>query len=715
MNRRAAPAARRIPEDTCLMLAKPGNILGTSRAEADTFMLERAFIETADFASLTKTRDFNFVVGRRGTGKSALFKKVSQYFSSKREILSLAEGPEEHEAAAFQSSLSHFGADYGQLRLLSRLAWKLHLLIETAVLLLNHYKTKSGNTSAFLRDYLRNHAPLVARSGMLRCAALLDGFRGTEVRAAAAALASAFSIDDLKKSVQANLHEVGLNVVLLFDGLDEGWAPDILPTSIIGGLAKAVSEIVESDLGIYPVVFIRDNMSRALAELDNDFTRNVEGNSIRLHWDESSLLHLVAARLRVALNLEYESDIKVWNRFAHKGLEGRDGFRLALQQTLYRPRDILTLLNDAYQLASRQGRSDIIASDVEAGSARISQSRLDDLIKEYDTVFPGLKHFVRIFSSASAFQKVGVTLELLAEALSSVTYDRAGAADFALFDAPEDIFFSLYSVGFLGVSTALDGVFTFCHDGSLASPSDITSSMFAAVHPCYWRVLNINPPADAEPVLLTINDEYDERPAPELGDFRTARLGQVADELPRTPRGAEGAAAFEKWVLRAVTLVFDGTLSNPELKPNPGATQQRDVVATNLAERGFWKRIYDSYGARQVLFECKNYEELTTDDFRQVLSYMTGEYGKFAIVVLRSDKEIFSPREEDWIRELYYKHGGLIVMPLPAEQLSRAIRKLRNPNRKVSYAEDLLGKRMDHIVRRVLNIPQTPRYRGKKR
>ena len=51
-------------------------------------------------------------------------------------------------------------------------------------------------------------------------------------------------------------------------------------------------------------------MLRALAHYDGDFARHIEGNIMRLHWDENSLLSLVAARLRAALGVTRENDIK---------------------------------------------------------------------------------------------------------------------------------------------------------------------------------------------------------------------------------------------------------------------------------------------------------------------------------------------------------------------------------------------------------------------
>src|SRR4051812_29696910 len=57
-----------------------GHILGHARAEADGDMLKRAFVETVDLQALLNSTTFNYVVGRRGTGKSALFNKLREQF-----------------------------------------------------------------------------------------------------------------------------------------------------------------------------------------------------------------------------------------------------------------------------------------------------------------------------------------------------------------------------------------------------------------------------------------------------------------------------------------------------------------------------------------------------------------------------------------------------------------------------------------------------------
>jgi hypothetical protein len=47
-------------------------------------------------------------------------------------------------------------------------------------------------------------------------------------------------------------------------------------------------------------MFLRDNIFRTIAKYDADYSRQIEGQVIRLHWDEYHLLNMVANRLRIA-------------------------------------------------------------------------------------------------------------------------------------------------------------------------------------------------------------------------------------------------------------------------------------------------------------------------------------------------------------------------------------------------------------------------------
>jgi hypothetical protein len=159
---------------------------------------------------------------------------------------------------------------------------------------------------------------------------------GEAVEALPEKIANHFEINWLQGRIAEALRQLHRRVVFLYDGLDEGWVPTQVATGLLGGLAKAAVEFKESQ-GVHCLLFVRDNMFRALAEFDGDYTRNIEGNTLRLHWDEESLLNLVALRLRAAFEQKGENNLRVWNRFAQRGLEGMDGFRRCLKLTLYRP------------------------------------------------------------------------------------------------------------------------------------------------------------------------------------------------------------------------------------------------------------------------------------------------------------------------------------------------------------------------------------------
>jgi len=177
------------------------------------------------------------------------------------------------------------------------------------------------------------------------------------------------------------------------------------------------------------------------------------------------------------------------------------------------------------------------------------------------------------------------------------------------------------------------GGYVFCHDGSATGTQSISDEQLTIIHPCYWKALEITNEMSSNEVVIQINDEYEVQGKNELLDARLRRLGAILGELPKIPLGHEGCEKFPLWVFNSIKILFAGKLYNIQMKPNEGGILRRDIVATNLAKTFFWERILNDFQSRQIIFEVKNYEGLKPEDFQQVLSYATGEYGKFIIVV----------------------------------------------------------------------------------
>ena len=150
-----------------------GNLLGSPRAETDVMMLREAFLQTADCALLTQSKDRNFVVGRRGTGKSALFQKVTEYYRNARQTFVLSGQPTEYEAIRLQHLISRDGASYKHMRATCRVAWTIHILAWVAEQLRDHYKSIKSDHGPYLAAYLSERRVQLSTKSVDRCANLI--------------------------------------------------------------------------------------------------------------------------------------------------------------------------------------------------------------------------------------------------------------------------------------------------------------------------------------------------------------------------------------------------------------------------------------------------------------------------------------------------------------------------------------------------------------
>jgi energy-coupling factor transporter ATP-binding protein EcfA2 len=697
------------------MSSQQGNLLGGPRAEVDSRMLEKAFVQTHDFQALVNTNDFNFVVGRRGTGKSALFQKVTEFIKNNKIGYVYSESATEYEALELQVTLNKISDRYSVIRAITRVAWRISLLLGLLYKVRDHYKFDSCESCEYLCNLYDKVKHLWDYGCYKRTCEIVKMFKqndasGEEIPGL---IATYFEIERLHKSIAEVLRTLNRTVYFLFDGLDEGWKPSESYTAIIGGLSSCAADFLEKQCGVHVVLFIRDNIFRSLNYFDRDFSRHIEGNTLRLNWDDASLLNLIANRLRIALNLEsIESDIKVWNRFAYADLKNRNGFNSCLNYTLYRPRDLIVLLNIAFIQSARSGRKQLVKSDIETSSKQISKDRLNDLLKEYDVVFPGLHLLVDEFKGNPAFIHFTQIIEQLDDAIENRQFLLDVESDFALMGAGKEAFYALYSVGFLGLENPANKNIQFCHDGSQANIDALDSEQLVCVHPCYWKALDIQSDMIEENVLIEIYDDHKPPDQDNARDIRTKMIGQLISQLPSMPVGKEHATDFENWVFRSIKILFSGALSNPELKPNKDSIQRRDVVATNMADFGFWERVRNDYKSRQTIFEVKNYATLKIEDFRQALSYTGEQYGSFVTIVNRNENEGLSPIERGYVKEFWDQHKVLIFV-LNATILSRCISKLRSRQR-FDYAENQLNKRLDTFIRSYLSLRHLPKKKRKK-
>ena len=450
--------------------------------------------------------------------------------------------------------------------------------------------------------------------------------------------------------------------------------------------------------------FLRDNIFRAVQTHDPDYSRDIEGDVLRIHWDEYHLFNMICNRLKKVFNIEQEKNLDIWNKKTAKNISGKNGFRKCLRRTLYRPRDLLVLLNKAFNNAMSHNSNQIVDEDIDCSAKDISSSRLDDLRKEYNATIPGLKEIIQVFHEKSP-KLTALEANNLIDKLFKLEEDITPLLrqTLAIMQSPVNILKTLFSIGFIGIFNKESNSFVFCHDGR--DPGcKIENTTSILIHPCYWLALNLQDQGYTPESRDEIHDEYDIEVSSETPKMRKQKLGQLISELDSIPEGKEHASSFEQWCYKSLHIIFAKGLVNLELHPNGNATQRRDIVGRNTGATESWKRILDDHKVRQVIFEIKNFsKDLGRDEYRQMLSYLSNGHGKLGFIINRS-QELNLKREKElqWVKEIYYKHEKRIVIKLTAKFLIKCLSKLRNPQ-KHDAPDKLLNSLLDTYQRRYLN------------
>lgn len=657
------------------------NLLGDLRAEADQDMLSTAFLETGDYRSLIETSDRIVIVGRRGTGKSALTLRLGAYWKASEDTEVIRITPEEYQIIGIRPLINLFGEHFNLVRAGSRIIWRYALMLEAAIQLSPHYKFSKIAQRTALDSHLKSWRGLphdTTEKVRIKLQTLLNKDSTPEKRIAD--LPTSLGLSEVERSLSEVTSQLDVNVVFLIDRLDEGYEPDDVGIGFVDGLIQAAIDVKTRFPSIKPILFMRDNIFRSVQKNDPDYSRNIEGHVLRLHWDDTSLFNFATRRLRLALEVEQEASLKVWNKCVTGNLKGKAGFQKCLHLTLYRPRDLLALLNEAFFFAGRDGRAELTIDDLEKTAKTISQNRLDDLKKEYTAVLPGLPEYIGAFHGKDPKHDVDVATDLIQAVLASGSEDPLIQQDFLILSDANAVIRGLYSVGFLGIREPTTGSFIFCHDGR-APDREFTIGDQVLVHPCYWIALNCTEtdldPAQAEEIY----DEYDIGVSSETPAIRNTKIKSLISELETIPEGQDGATSYEEWCYKAIRICFAKGLRNVQLKANKQAKSRRDIVATNLGEGDAWRRIYEDYGTRQVTFEVKNYKGLEAADYQQIQSYLAGDYGRLAFVITRDNSvDLYANKDVEWVREIYGAHKVLIIK-LTAKYICKLLHKLRYPQK----------------------------------
>jgi hypothetical protein len=661
------------------------NVLGDIRAENDTLMLKESFYETGDYKVLTGSFDRFVVVGRRGTGKSALAYKLAEYWRKQEKTIVISVSPEEDQMIGLRGLMNSFGEKYSLLKAGSKIAWKYALYMEIAEKVSNHYKLLNLMDKQVVNHHIREcggNGLNIAEKLKNRLQGLLHS--GVTPEENISGLARNIEIKELEEQVRL-ISQEKYRIVLFIDRLDEGYEPDSTGVSLVDGFLQAVNEInLSFHMVINGVVFIRDNIFRSIEYKDPDFTRNTEGQVLRLHWDKRSLFNLVCNRLRFAYGeSSQENNTRLWNIYTSQSLKGFVGFSLILRLTLLRPRDILVLLNNAFYGAnsSEPSRSRIAVEDIEVSAKSISSGRLRDLQKEYRSLYPALDLITSVFSSASSMLEGRQVADLISNVLMKDDHELSKQRDLSFIEEPFQVIKRLYSIGFLGVFKESESLYVFSHDGR-ESESEIGAKAQLMIHPCYWLALNITDQALDSSNVTEVHDEYDVKLINDGGaELRRKRVGQLLEEVKDIEIEGDFSSRYEDWCIEAIKLIFAGSLSNIQFLARGQQGLSRDIIANNAHSSDFWIKFLEAYSAKKVLFKIVNDSDLSKKDYVDIAQHLTDESGKVGFLINRSKDNNLKRNEIDILNDIYETYDKKIIVKLSQKYFTKHLSKIRSPDK----------------------------------
>ncbi|MFD5618349.1 P-loop ATPase, Sll1717 family [Streptomyces yangpuensis] len=490
------------------------------------------------------------------------------------------------------------------------------------------------------------------------------------------------------------LNSGGLNThTLLIDSIDDYWEGTDEGLVYLTAFMHACLETSTQIPWARTVLFLRENIFERVRARDMESSR-LETAVVGMEWSEKQLLELVERRLNRPLTAKYALGGGVWRAFFENPEEA---WKNVMEYCQKRPRDVLIYVSNAVESAQNSGHERILIEDIQQARRRFSDNRFKDLGDEYSENYPRIALVLsRFYGLGRAFTFGGVE-SFIRKLHNDPEVVRLCGAWLFENSSPELFIRLLYDVGFVGLKTGGAAPKFRALGPQDTSPPPVTDTTDVVVHKCYWDSLDLQ---DALVRHLPEQKEFgkvgiiEDLPGGLDPSEYADTIDLVSETLQELPLGHAGAVDFEEIVGEVIKLCFFRGLENVEERSRDHEGRIiRDWVASNRAQNGFWESVRVRYAAQQVIWECKNYKDLSADDFHQVSYYMNDVGGRFIVLVFRGE-----------IKPAYYQHMRRVardkngfILPLTEKDLFIFLRQAKNGKIK----EDHIQERYDSALRKI--------------
>lgn len=384
--------------------------LGDLAAENEISGLDRYFVTTGQW---TRARQGHarLVVGRKGSGKTAIFYRVRDDLRGIRHVMVLDLKPEGHQFARFHDDvLSRLTPGVREHTMVA--FWNYILLAELARTIIGEWQrvrydpvTRAAWEKVETAYAVHNpgYEADFSQRLLIEVNRIAESTGGQEIADIGDRITEILFRGDIASLTEAVSEYLSIKdeVWLLIDNLDKGWptratsSGDVLVLrALLEATRKLQRRLDESGVDFRCLVFIRTDLHEHLLSETPDQGKDT---AIRLDWDDPRLFEEIVRR-RIASSLGVTGDFReIWSGIADLHVDARDSFGYIVERTMMRPRDVLLFVHTALDVAINRGHERITSDDFKQAERAYSETLLRTTASELSDTNPDLIDLLYVF------------------------------------------------------------------------------------------------------------------------------------------------------------------------------------------------------------------------------------------------------------------------------------------------------------------------------
>lgn len=369
--------------------------LGDLAAENEIKGLTAYFVPTGEYNEAKRGRA-QLVVGRKGSGKTAIFYGIRSTYKPSRAHIVLDLKPEGHQFTKLREALLARLSPGVQQHVLTAF-WNYLLLMEIVRKVIEDeaklsyqrperrtaweklaeaYGRNEGTEQGDFSERLLNLVDaIIARSGAMASIATTPEVTqlvyGRDIRRLS---------DDLSEYMSLSRKEA---IWVLIDNLDKSWpvqsarAEDILLIrSLLEASRKLQRQFEGRNVETHTIVFIRNDI---YAHLISETSDRGKDTAVLLDWnDPEAFKEVIRRRIIRSTNLDGDFEY-LWRLVYSSHVLGEDSFSFVLSRTLMRPREVLRFCRRCLDVAVSRGKDKVSESDFLQAEKLCSEDALVDI------------------------------------------------------------------------------------------------------------------------------------------------------------------------------------------------------------------------------------------------------------------------------------------------------------------------------------------------